>query len=97
MLGTDITSISRFRNVKESFVKKILHLEEIKEMKKIKNKSRFLAAHWAIKEALFKADNKLSSYSKIWIKKKDNKYKYKNFLISTSTEGNYYFAIVIKR
>lgn len=96
MVGIDITKISRFKNPKKSFIKKILHPEEINEYQESKNKPKFLAKRWAIKEAIFKCENKLFHFDKIKLTEKDRVMSYKGYKISTSSEDDYYIAIAIK-
>lgn len=98
MIGIDITSIKRFEDKKENFVKKILSSEEYELWKKSDNKNLFIAQRWSIKEALFKADNNLHDYHKINIKR-DPKgfFVFDNFIISTSKEDDYVIAFVIKK
>ena len=96
MLGIDLTKVSRFKNKSDTFVKRILNIEEIKEYHKSYDKSFYLANIWAIKEALFKADNKLSNFSEIRIIKSNGVYNYNNFKISTSNENGYIVAIAKK-
>ncbi|NQZ66213.1 MAG: 4'-phosphopantetheinyl transferase superfamily protein [Mycoplasmatales bacterium] len=96
MIGIDITTISRFKNKNKQFVEKILHSNEIVEYEKSSNKSKFLATRWAIKEAIYKADNKNHAFHNINIIKTDNIYKFKNFIISTSSEKDILIAIVKK-
>ncbi|UVD81520.1 4'-phosphopantetheinyl transferase superfamily protein [Mycoplasma iguanae] len=96
MIGIDITRISRFQNKSENFAKRILSHNEFLEYKKIDDKAYFLALRWAIKEALFKADNTLLSFQKINISKINKKYFYKNFQITTSKEDDYLIACVVK-
>lgn len=97
MSTIDLTNINRFKNKDQSFVDKVLHELEKKDYEVCKNKAKFLATHWAIKEAIFKADNKYSVFCKINIVKKDRQYIFKNFVISTTSEDNYIIAIVEKR
>lgn len=97
MIGIDLTNKNRFENASESFVKKILSKDEILEYKNSKDKVSFLAKRWAIKEAIFKADNSKVSFNKISIKKENNKYTYEDFEISTSSEGEAIIAIALKR
>ena len=96
MIGIDLTTISRFKNKSETFVKTILSEQELIEYNLAENKELFLATRWAIKEALFKCDNSLLPFSKINIKKEDRKYKFENYSISTSSEGDLYIAIAKK-
>ena len=96
MIGIDLTRISRFENASESFIEKILHENELLDYSKAKNKARFLAKRWSVKEALFKADNKLKEFSLIELKEKDRVLSFDGFEISTSTEDDYYIAIVKK-
>ena len=96
MIGIDITRISRFENASESFIKKILHENELNDYSLAENKARFLAKRWSIKEALFKADNNLKEFSLIELKEKQRVITFNGFEISTSTEDDYYIAIVKK-
>lgn len=96
MLGIDLTKISRFEDAKEALINKVLHPNEILEYNKVQNKAYFLAARWAIKEALFKADNSLFDFNKIEIKKDGRVYKYPGYIITTSSEDDYYIATVMK-
>ncbi|MCU4117092.1 4'-phosphopantetheinyl transferase superfamily protein [Mycoplasma zalophi] len=94
-VGIDITSISRFLNKTDEFAKRILSNEEFTEYQKINNKGKYLATRWAIKEAIFKADNAFNTFSNINIKK-NQKYYFDNFDISTSSEGDFVIAMAIK-
>ena len=96
MLGIDLTRVSRFKNASDSFLKKVLHTSEIEEYDNSNDKPLFLAKRWAIKEALFKADNSLVNFNKIQITKKNDKYNYDDFYISTSREDEYVVAIARK-
>ncbi|MCK5945981.1 MAG: 4'-phosphopantetheinyl transferase superfamily protein [Mycoplasmataceae bacterium] len=96
MNGIDITNIKRFENPKDAFLKKVLHVDEISEYNEATNKSVFLAKRWAIKEALFKADNELFHFNKIKVFKENGKYKYQGYIISTSIEDNYCIALAYK-
>ena len=96
MIGIDLTKISRFKNVNDKFIKKCLHPEEIKELEKVKNKEKYIATRWAIKESLFKADNSLFSFNKIRIKEIERVYIYKGYIISTSSEEDLLIAFVQK-
>lgn len=98
MIGIDMTRISRFNNKlkKVKFIERILHPEEIIEFKKTQFPSKFLASRWAIKEALFKCNNDFYHFDKILIKVKNNQFNFFNYKITTSQEGDYYIAMVIK-
>ena len=65
MLGIDLTKISRFKNVNKNFIKKILHEDELKSYEISIDKPKFLAVRWAIKEAIYKCDNKYSNFQEI--------------------------------
>lgn len=98
MIGVDITSIERFKNKKINLFKKILSDEEFDQWKKSENKELFAAQRWAIKEALFKADNSLHDFHNINIKRdKRGAFIFKDFLISTSKENEYVVAFVLSR
>ena len=96
LIGIDITRISRFDNPNDSLVKRILHPNELALYPDSENKALFLASRWAIKEALFKSDNSLSSFDKIELTKKDRIWKYKDYKITTSKEDDYFIAFVQK-
>ena len=96
MLGIDLTKVSRFEDKSDSFVRRILNVDEIKEYHKANDKAFYLANAWAIKEALFKADNILSNFNEIRITKSNGVYNYSNFEISTSNEDGYIVAIAKK-
>ena len=92
MVGIDITRISRFNNWTESKIKRILHPSEMDLLLQANNKALFLATRFAIKESLFKIDNNLFHFDKIYIMKENNRYVYKDFQISTSKEDDYLIA-----
>ncbi len=96
MIGLDLTSISRFKGKEEEFASKILHEDEKISFNKTDSKTRFIAIRWAIKEALFKADNNLYSYPKVNITKQNQKYIVEGYEISTSIEGDLIAAVVLK-
>ncbi len=96
MIGIDLTSISRFKGKEEKFAKRILSSEEKKLFKECKDKTQFIATRWALKEAIFKADNKMLEFSKINIKKENDKYINKGFQLSTSKEEDIIIAIAMK-
>lgn len=104
MIGIDITKLSRFENKTNAFLKKVLHPNELVLYNQLdqQEKIKFLATRWAIKEAIFKADNKKSIFSELNIVK--NKFKYwltdnnqtidNRFRISTSNDGEFVVAAV---
>lgn len=53
-IGCDIVKVSRFANVNNSFIEKILSDEEIKIYIQRKDKVSFLAGRFALKEAIIK-------------------------------------------
>lgn len=95
-----MTRLDRFKNKNEDFVKRFLSENEYKEFKKITSedlKSKFLATRWAIKEAIFKADNSYPDFRKVDILKEEcGRYFFKDFKISTSDEGNILVAVAVK-
>ncbi|MGZ9428356.1 4'-phosphopantetheinyl transferase superfamily protein [Mycoplasma sp. 1012] len=97
MIGVDIISISRFKGKKENFIKRILSENEWNSFVKTENKEKFLATRWAIKEAIFKADNKYFNFKQIDIYKENKKYKFQNFEISTSNDEDTVIAVAIKK
>lgn len=97
MLGIDLTKISRFNNPTESLIKKMLHPNEIIEYEKAEDKTLFLAARWAIKEALFKADNQYFHFNKVEIKEVNRIFQFPGYIITTTKEDDYYFAVVMEK
>ncbi|WAM03520.1 4'-phosphopantetheinyl transferase superfamily protein [Mycoplasmopsis cynos] len=56
--GTDLTTVSRFKNKSQKFAEKILSEQEYVQFQKMEDerqKSLFLARVWAIKESIYKA------------------------------------------
>ncbi|MHA0272588.1 4'-phosphopantetheinyl transferase superfamily protein [Mycoplasma sp. 48589B] len=101
-LGVDITNISRFYTKSDKFVNRVLSQGELIEFKKLDNddaKARFLARSWAIKEAIFKADNTYIDFRKVDIKKdiESKLWKFKDFFISISYADDFVIAVVQKR
>ena len=96
-IGIDITRISRFKDASETLIGRILHPNEKTLFDQSEDKAKFLAARWAIKEALFKTNNNLFHFDKIEIVKEDKIYTYPGYDISTSTEDDTYIAIVKRR
>ncbi|MGL4183785.1 MAG: 4'-phosphopantetheinyl transferase superfamily protein [Metamycoplasmataceae bacterium] len=97
MIGVDLTKISRFENLELDLISKILSPKEITAYKALNPdlKAKYVATRWAIKEAIFKANNKYSNFSKIYINKTEKVYSFKEFQISVSNEGDYIIAFVI--
>lgn len=96
-IGIDITRISRFEDASETLINRILHPNEKILFNKSENKAEFLAAHWAIKEALYKTNNNLFHFDKIELIKEEKIYTYPGYDISTSKEDDTYIAIVKRR
>lgn len=98
MIGVDIVKIERFESSEWPVIERILHPFEITEYMKSENKAKYIATKWAIKEALFKADNSNSTFNKINIVKKNERYFFDDaFEITTSDEDGYVVAFVIKK
>ncbi|MBZ4195201.1 4'-phosphopantetheinyl transferase superfamily protein [Mycoplasma tauri] len=98
-IGVDITKISRFFNKSDAFIKRVLsdaELFDFIQIEDIEGKAKFLAVRWAIKEAIFKADNSYVAFNKITIKEIDEGYLFKGFDISTSSEDDYIIATVLR-
>ncbi|WP_029513466.1 4'-phosphopantetheinyl transferase superfamily protein [Mycoplasmopsis primatum] len=97
-IGVDMTSLSRFSNVNENFIKRILSVEELREYENIElesSKIKYLAIKWSIKESMFKINNNYSAFNKITIFKKRGKYYHPGFDISTSCEGDLIISVVL--
>lgn len=99
-IGIDLVDISRFKNLKEHFIKRILTSVEFEEYLKIDEEKKpiFLAERWAVKEAIFKAtqDKMYLSYSMLHY---DNGKPYilnhDEIKISISHEGNNLIAVAL--
>ena len=66
-IGVDILRIDR---IDFKIARKVLSSEELEIFNSIDNeniKREYLAERFAVKEALFKADNSLFNYDKIWL------------------------------
>ncbi len=103
--GIDITNTSRPEYCNENLKEKILSIIELNEFNILENKLdkiKYLATHWAIKEAIFKSIKpNIISFPNIEISKIDNVYVWTNkppfieeFIISTSTEESAVVASV---
>ncbi len=57
-IGTDITSVERFRRAREGVFERILSEKDKEYLEKFKEKSEHVAGFWAAKEALVKALNR---------------------------------------
>ncbi|QSF13646.1 holo-ACP synthase [Mycoplasma sp. Mirounga ES2805-ORL] len=100
MIGIDLTNLKRFKGKGDLFARRILHNEEFITFKKLstsEDKTMFLAKSWALKEAIFKADNSFSSFQKINIVYLNNKPTFDNFELSLSHEKDMVIAIAIKK
>lgn len=96
-IGVDITNILRFENKSDNYARRFLSEQEFKNYLKSTKKAFFLAQHWAVKEAIYKCDNRYVCFSKINISKtKEGKLIFKDFVISTSSEKNILIAFVCK-
>ncbi|WP_416756350.1 4'-phosphopantetheinyl transferase superfamily protein [Mycoplasma aquilae ATCC BAA-1896] len=101
-IGIDITNISRFLNKGEIFWNRVLSADELVHFNKLDtpdSKAKFLARSWAIKEAIFKADNTYIDFRKVNIKKDSESklWKFKDFLISISYADDFVIAVVAKQ
>lgn len=97
MVGIDITSIKRFTNKGIAFAKKVLSEAEFLAWQQASQPALFLAQRWAIKEAIFKANNNYHNFSQINLTREAaGHFSFKNFRISTSKEDDYVVAFVIE-
>ena len=97
-IGVDIVKISRFNNVTEHFINRILTSKEKEQYLTKENKAQFLATRFAAKEAYFKATQDIH-YLSISILNQDNGKPYvdskKNIHLSISHEDEYVVAYLI--
>ncbi|CCP24123.1 Holo-acyl-carrier protein synthase [Mycoplasmopsis cynos C142] len=97
--GTDLTTVSRFKNKSQKFAEKILSEQEYVQFQKMEDerqKSLFLARVWAIKESIYKADNSFYDFRKINLVKINGRWTFRDFSISISHERNLLIAFVVK-
>lgn len=97
-IGVDIVKISRFNDVNEHFIDRILTKEEKKEYLTRVDKVKYLATRFAAKEAYFKATQD-PHYLNISILNKENGAPYilnkENIHLSLSDEDEYAVAYLI--
>lgn len=97
-VGVDIVKISRFKDVSEHFINRILTIEEKKEYLKRENKSQYLASRFAVKEAYYKATQDIH-YLGISVLNDESGKPYilnkKNIHLSISHEDEYVVAYLI--
>ncbi|VEU76636.1 holo-ACP synthase [Mycoplasmopsis columbina] len=98
-IGVDLVKIERFKNKDLNFAKRFLSSKELNyfENKTLKMDTQTLASIWAIKEAIFKADNSYFNFSKIELTRENNQWLHQEFDISLSHEGDYVTAIALKK
>lgn len=77
--GIDIVKVSRFKDAKDSFLKRVFSALEIENAKEIKEKENYFAKRFAAKEALYKAYN--------------NKIDFKDISVLNDSNGRPYFDI----
>ncbi|MCU4706930.1 4'-phosphopantetheinyl transferase superfamily protein [Mycoplasma sp. CSL7503-lung] len=96
-VGVDLVKISRFNDKSLTFAKRILSQNELEEYNSLpdEQKTLFLARSWAIKEAIFKANNEYFDFSKISLRKENKVWKFEEFAISISHEDDFLIAFVI--
>ncbi len=100
--GIDITSIERKEFNNKKLIDRFLSINEKEQLNKLTNsteKLKFIASHWAIKEAFFKAIDIKIPFNKINITHINNRpviksNDYQN-IISVSYESNLLVASVI--
>ncbi|WP_036452286.1 4'-phosphopantetheinyl transferase superfamily protein [Mycoplasma buteonis] len=98
-VGVDLTTISRFENIPNGFEKRFLSKWELEQFYLLQpsKKALFLARSWAIKEAIFKANNQYHTFTNIELRKKDHRWTFKNFEISISHEKDLLIAFVVEK
>ncbi|WP_245599329.1 4'-phosphopantetheinyl transferase superfamily protein [Mycoplasmopsis iners] len=94
-----MAKISRFANKDKGFIERILHPNEIKYLESVPEslKTQTLASLWAIKEAIYKANNDYSFYSNYELKRIDHQWKHEKFAISLTHEDDYVVAVAIEK
>ncbi len=100
-IGVDIVTISRFKNVSEHFISRILTKEELVlfSNEEDSKKATFLAKAWATKEAIFKATQDKNYLQYALLKDKFNKpyiLNHDEIKVSLAHENDILIAFVIK-
>lgn len=97
-VGVDIVKISRFNDVNEHFINRILTKEELVVYNQRVDKVKYLASRFAAKEAYFKATQDIH-YLSISVLNDENGAPYilnkKNIHLSLSDEDEYVVAYLI--
>lgn len=97
-IGVDIVKISRFNNVNEHFINRILTPLEKEEYLKRENKTQYLASRFAAKEAYFKASQDIHYLGASILNDESGKpyvLDKKNIHLSISHEDEYVVAYLI--
>ena len=101
-IGVDVTNVKKFENKSEAFIKRFLTKNEYQKYLETKKelKPKFLAAHWVLKEATYKAVSKFHNifFTNIEFIKFDNKYKCTTFdeaEVSVSYNQDLVYAIAL--
>ncbi|VEU78133.1 holo-ACP synthase [Mycoplasmopsis columbinasalis] len=97
MIGVDIVRISRFRNKTREFAARILSESELEFYDQTAEKTQVLASLWAIKEAIFKADNSYNEFSKISVNRQANQWMHPDFWLTLSHEDDLVVAVAFKK
>ncbi len=102
-IGTDLVKIDRIKINSNAFLNKVLTKEEKELYECEKNKQKFLAGRYALKEAIIKTfeGKQIILMNEINIKKNENGSpicEYKNYSIigSISHDGEYAIAVAIR-
>lgn len=97
-IGVDLVKISRFKDVNQHFIERILTKEEKLEYEKREDKIKYLASRFAAKEAYFKATQDIH-YLNVSVLNNENGAPYilnkKNIHLSLSDEDEYVIAYLI--
>lgn len=99
-VGIDITSIKRFENRSDRFIKNILTEEEFSEYSNLSFKAGilYLAIRWACKEAIFKATQDLNYLKYVILNYEDGRpyvLGHPEIKISIGNDEDFVTAIVI--
>lgn len=99
-IGVDIVKIDRFNNVDDYFINRIYTQEEINFYNTLSSDKKvvFLASRWAVKEAIFKANNQKDYLSYGCVNDINGKpyiVNHPEIKVSISHDGDYAIAFVI--
>ncbi|MCF0217452.1 MAG: 4'-phosphopantetheinyl transferase superfamily protein [Malacoplasma sp.] len=101
-VGIDVENINRFKNLDNKIITRVLTANEYEQFLKTEKElhPKFIATHWVLKEAVYKAISEFHKifFLKIEFMKKNNKYictNFKNVKVSIAYSGDFIFGFAV--